>query len=295
MRGIGRELYRRAAGPLFDSAFWKLVDLEQAGDFKFRSIQIYTNNPAFPWELMIPNNGKRSRDGFLGTEFDVARWHITEDVSAHDKPRQRLTLRQVAAIVPSYSGAMALPHQSDELSVLKQMNGFRQVNAQLSGIKQLLNNPPEGVVHFAGHGVAAPTPNGTVDYSIELDDNTALGLMVWRGLVHDDARHHPLYFVNACDVGQANRLVNFVDGWAPTVLDNGGSGFIGGLWPLSDTGAAAFATSFYQGLNDAIKTDGSGVVSKLLKDARQEFFKSGDPTFLGYVFYGDVNLSLARP
>jgi hypothetical protein len=104
LRGIGRELYRRAAGPLFDNAFWKLVDREQ-------------------------------------TEGEIARWHITEEVSPRDKPRERLALRQVAAIVPSYSDALALPHQSDEVTVLQQMEGFRRVEAQLSNIQQLLSSP----------------------------------------------------------------------------------------------------------------------------------------------------------
>lgn len=295
LRGVGRELYRRAAGPLFDSAFWKLVDREQEGGFQFHTIQIYTNNPSLPWELMVPSNGNRSRDGFLATEFEVARWHISEEVSTHDKPRQRLALRQVLAIVPTYSGALALPHQNDEIAALQQLKGFQRVEAKLSPIRQLLSDPPEGIVHFAGHGVAAPTAGGTVDYAIQLEGDTTLDLMSWRGLVNDDARHHPLYFLNACDVGQVNRVLNFVDGWAPTVLDSGGSGFIGGLWPLSDQGAAAFATRFYRGMEDALAHGGSASVATLLKNSRQGFFRTGDPTFLAYVFYGNVNLSIARP
>jgi CHAT domain-containing protein len=86
-----------------------------------------------------------------------------------------------------------------------------------------------------------------------------------------------------------------VDGWAPTVLDSGGSGFIGGLWPLSDQGAAAFAAHFYAELNQAIHAGGSPLVSKLLQDSRQGFFESGDPTYLGYVYYGDVNLAISHP
>jgi hypothetical protein len=295
LRGVGRELYRRAAGSLFDSAFWRLVDLEQKGGFQFRTIQIYTNNPSLPWELMVPSNGKRTRDGFLATEFEVVRWHITEEVSTHDKPRRHLALRRVSAIVPAYSGALALPHQNDEIAVLQQLNGFQRVEARISPIRQLLSDPPEGIVHFAGHGVAAPTAGGTVDYAIQLEGDTTLDLMSWRGLANDDARHHPLYFLNACDVGQVNRVLNFVDGWAPTVLDSGGSGFIGGLWPLSDQGAAAFATRFYQGMEDAMAHGGSASVATLLKNSRQGFFRTGDPTFLAYVFYGDVNLSIFRP
>jgi hypothetical protein len=294
LRGIGRELYRRAAGPLFDSAFWKLVDREKSGGFQFRTIQIYTNNPSLPWELMVPVHGQRSRDGFLGTEFEIARWHIADEVSSHDKPPRRLDLRQVVAIAPSYAGSTALAHQDDEIQAIHRLSGFRQVKGELASIQQLLRDPPDGIVHFAGHGVADRTPGGMVEYAIQLEGGASLDLMSWRGLMHDEARRHPLYFLNACDVGQANRVLNFVDGWAPAVLDGGASGFIGGLWPLSDKGAAAFATHFYRGLGDAVTGGQPASVAKLVTSSRGGFFETGDPTFLAYVFYGDVNLKLAR-
>ena len=294
LRGIGRELYRRAAGPLFDSAFWKLVDREKSGDFQFRTIQIYTNNPSLPWEIMVPVHGARSRDGFLGTEFQIARWHITDEVSSHDKPPRTLDLRQVVAIAPSYTGTTALAHQDDEIQAIHRLSGFRQVKGELASIRQLLRDPPDGIVHFAGHGVADRTPGGMVEYAIQLEGGASLDLMSWRGLMRDEARRHPLYFLNACDVGQANRVLNFVDGWAPAVLDGGASGFIGGLWPLSDKGAAAFATHFYRGLGDAVTGGQFASVAKLVTSSRGGFFETGDPTFLAYVFYGDVNLKLGR-
>jgi hypothetical protein len=131
-----------------------------------------------------------------------------------------------------------------------------------------------------------------VEYALQLDGAASLDLMSWRGMMHDEVRYHPLYFINACDVGRANRVLNFVDGWAPTVLDGGGSGFIGGLWSLSDKGAAEFAEHFYGGLRDALDRGQSASVAELVARSRREFFDSGDPTFLAYVFYGDVNLRM---
>jgi hypothetical protein len=294
LRGIGRELYKRAAGTNFDQAFWEVVDRQQKDAYQFKTIQIYTNNPSVPWELMVPNGAGRAREGFLGTEFDIARWHISDEITSRDVPPRQLALREVAAIAPHYLGASALAHQDDEISVLRGMDGCRQIKAQFAGIEQLLKDPPEGMVHFAGHGVATHTVGG-VDYAIQLEGGTTLNLTNWKGMMHENSSHHPLYFLNACDVGQADRVLNFVAGWAPTVLDNGGSGFIGGLWPLSDKGASAFAVRFYQGLKDRLSSGASGRVAELLQDSRTAFFDSGDPTFLGYVFYGDVNLSVYRP
>jgi CHAT domain-containing protein len=121
--------------------------------------------------------------------------------------------------------------------------------------------------------------------------NPSLDVMSWRGMAHPNS-HHPLYFFNACDVGQAQRILNFADGWAPAVLDGGASGFLGGLWSLADKGAADFAARFYQYLLETLSSDGSASVTGLLSRARREFYSTGDPTYLGYVFYGDVGLEL---
>jgi CHAT domain-containing protein len=117
--------------------------------------------------------------------------------------------------------------------------------------------------------------------------------MTWRGLAPHAQKAHPLFFFNACDVGQAQHVLNFVDGWAPAVLEAGASGYIGGLWPLADRGAAEFAVSFYD-LVGAELPQGSVNVADALRKTRQLFYKNGDPTFLAYVYYGDPNLYLTR-
>lgn len=295
LRGLGQELYRRVGGPLFDDAFWKLMDREKAvSGYHFRSIQIYTNNPVIPWELMVPTHGARTREACLGAEFELARWHINDDVSTHDKPPGLLHLRRIAAIAPSYAGGLTLPYQAEEISALENLRGFSRVRAQLPDVAALLRDPPEGIVHFAGHGVAASSAAGIANSAIQLEGDTSLDAMSWRGMAHLTA-NHPLYFFNACDVGQARRVLNFVDGWAPTVLDGGASGFVGGLWPLGDKGAADFAMRFYQSLRDTMNRDGVAVVTRILAQSRKEFYQNGDPTLLGYVFYGDVGLRVAAP
>jgi hypothetical protein len=294
LRGLGEELYRRVGGPLFDDAFWKLVDREQAGGFHFRSIQIYTNNPVIPWELMVPVHGGRARDACLGAEFNMARWHINEEVSTHDKPPALLSVQRVEAIVPDYAGGMKLLHQAEEISALEKLSGFSRVPARLSNVAALLQNPPDGIVHFAGHGVAASSGGAVANSAIELEGDASLDSMSWRGMARG-GQHHPLYFFNACDVGQTRRVLNFVDGWAPAVLDGGASGFLGGLWPLGDKGAAEFAVQFYRGLSEELSGSGAASVAELLAQSRRQFYSTGDSTFLGYVFYGDVGLRLVRP
>ena len=72
------------------------------------------------------------------------------------------------------------------------------------------------------------------------------------------------------------------------------SGYIGGIWPLVDNSAAKFSTFFYTEIENGFKNGRKVQVTKVLKKARQLFYKTGDPTFLAYAFYGDVNLEFVR-
>ena len=83
------------------------------------------------------------------------------------------------------------------------------------------------------------------------------------------------------------------DGGAPAVLDAGASGFISGLWPLFDDAAAAFSKHFYDELERRL-ADGQAPVADIVATGRQLFLETGDPTYLAYVFYGDVNLRFVR-
>ena len=119
-----------------------------------------------------------------------------------------------------------------------------------------------------------------------LDPNT------WRALTfapHD--RGNPFYFFNACDTGRAASLGGFVQGWGPAVLASGASGFIGGMWPLTDHTAAAFSTEFYGGVSGRL-AEGPVYLAEVLQGVRKRFYETGDPTYLAYTFYGNANLKV---
>jgi|SRR6266436_9868666 CHAT domain-containing protein len=88
------------------------------------------------------------------------------------------------------------------------------------------------------------------------------------------------------------RAVVVLDGWAGAILQSGASGFIGGLWPLSDSGAADFSRLFYSDLRDALAQKLPALVAELLRKARRRFLETGDPTFMAYAFYGDTRLRI---
>jgi hypothetical protein len=289
LHGFGRQAYEQFAPAPFKQAFWKLAD--KLGP-KFHSIQIFTDDPALPWELMRPvrDDGTGERD-FLGVEFAVARWHVTEDTRQYDSPPQVEAVRSIVVIAPKYEGEAALAAQSGEVGAMSKMSGYESLPGSLDSVRGLLRELPQGIVHFAGHGRAQRKEAG-VQYAIQLEDGI-LDLMTWRGLVEAGQPNHPVFFMNACEVGGANQVGNFVDGWAPEVLRTGASGYIGALWAVDDSVAGEFARRFYGEYEKELRA-GAGVdVGALLARTRRDVFaKTGSPTALAYVFYGDANLRL---
>lgn len=282
LRGLGRELYEQFATPNFRKALEQLRAGPAAnGGFKLRTIQINTNNPALPWELMVPCADQSC--GFLGVDYQVARWHISDRTP--DLAPQTIRYATLDAIAPHYQGASYLPNQEKEMQALEVLPGFKQMGGSLDDFRRIIESADSGIVHFAGHG---QSDNG---YQIRLEDAAADPTML-RGWNRGTGRR--LYFWNACDSGQEKTVAGFVDGWAPALLDNGASGFIGGMWPLQDAAAAQFASEFYGSLDQGLKGASGVPVAKLIQTGRRQFLSTGDATFLAYVFYGDVRLQIER-
>jgi tetratricopeptide (TPR) repeat protein len=287
--GFGKDLYNHVAPEFVQRAIRMLREKSKIGAASFKRIEVHTSNPAIPWELMIVDDTHPADGlGFLGTDVEISRWHLPSSGDPLPSPPEQVGLRELAMIAPHYEGGEYLPNQQSEINSIKTMHGYKDVPGTFLGLQALLQNPPEGIVHFAGHGMADAT-NGK--FSIKLEGDTTLSLGQWRGLVNAKPQTRSIYFLNACDVGQAAQIGNFVYGWAPTVLETGGSGFIGGMWPLSDNGASQFAAVFYESLR-ANGQKGPVEIAELLRIARRKFAETGDPTFLGYVLYGNVGLSV---
>lgn len=287
LRGLGSELYERLAPPTLRRV---LADLGPA----VTSIQIFSNNPAVPWELMRPGRvGPRDLD-FLGTTLRLARWHASGDGRVRERPPQRLDVREVVVVAPEYTGGEQLPAQRDEVAFLSQLRGYRPAPGTFAGMQGIAQSPPRGIVHFAGHGEMTGASAAQRRYHLRLTDGR-LDTVAWRGLPRPAKPVPSLYFFNACELGAVESQAGAVAGWAPAVLDGGAGGYIGGLWPLQDGPASAFAKHFYADLNAERGRAQRIAVADALRRARRLFYDTGDPTYLAYVFYGDVNLELTLP
>jgi len=294
LNGFGAELYDKFAPPAFKTLFWKLMDnsynhapQNKHAKLRFEYIQVLSDDPAIPWELMRPARADGSgRQDFLGLHFAIARWPLGTRGSA--RPPQSLTLSKSAVIAPVYHGAQQLAAASDELTTLKAMQGFTQVAGDYAAVRILAANPPQGIIHFAGHG-AVTEVGGVPQFAILLEDSQ-MDPATWQSLVSSSAGTHPLFFFNACDVGESRRFLNDVDGWAPVLLSSGASGYIGALWPVNDATAEAIATNFYRRLSIGVSRQDANVAATLARARADVYSQTGDPTALAYVFYGDPNL-----
>jgi CHAT domain-containing protein len=227
---------------------------------------------------------------FLGVEFAVGRWHLNQSMAGMAVAPQSLSIDKLIVIAPTYKGLKSLRSQEQEIETLKQINGYQRWPGQLSDLRRLFQEFPLGMIYFAGHGSVNSTRPEIWEYSIELEDGP-LDVTTWRGMTNRQSNNHPLLFFNACEIGQTHRVANFIDGWAPAVLEAGASGYIGALWPVSDQGAAEFGINFYQELGQKLKL-GPASVAETLQETRRKFLENGDPTFLSYVYFGDANLKL---
>jgi hypothetical protein len=286
--GFGLDLYRNYVPGAFKQVFWSLK-----AEGKLRSIQVTSNSPVLPWELVLPEAADGTPDGFLGISYRLARWAPRSEAGQVDRPLDQLAFAGIAAVAPAYDGNQALPFQQVEVDALSKLDGFRLVGGDFGSFERMLGEVSTGFIHFSGHGEVNDPGTGSPVFAIRLLDQ-ALDPTTWRALTfapHD--KGNPFFFFNACDTGRAQSLGGFVQGWGPAVLASGASGFIGGMWPLSDRTAADFSTDFYGGISSKLGT-GPVYVAEVLQQVRREFYETGDPTYLAYTFYGNANLRVVK-
>lgn len=285
--GFGDALYRDYVPEAFKDVFWSLHDKGE-----LHSIQITSNSPTLPWELIRPQSvDGATRDGFLGMSYRLARWAPRSTSSQVDNPLDRMAFTGIAAVAPSYVDKQSLPFQEIEIEALSKLAGYRRFDGDFVSFEKLVGEVSTGFIHFSGHGEVNQPSSGRPVFAIDLVDQS-LDPDTWRALVMAaHGKGNPFYFFNACDTGKSRLLGGFVQGWGPAVLAGGASGFIGGMWPLTDRAAAAFSSDFYGGISARLK-DGPVYLAEMLQVVRKRFYETGDPTYLAYTFYGNANLQV---
>ena len=291
IRGLGAQLWEKVPNDV------KAHVLDLYGDAQVQDLRLYTNLPGFPWEIVRPKTRQGEELEPLGMRFRLGRWHVRTGMMGLVVPPERLQFSELVAMVPAYEGSEALPALEREVDALKTISaaGFRTVGARSGDLMALMQDPPNGVVHFAGHGTAKETEGQSTAYALRLEDG-AFDSLAFVGLEGKKlASRETLIFFNACELGKTENVASIVEGWAPAVLDAGASGYIGALWPIGDDEAASFAEAFYAEIERSIQMQGEVRVTEVLRCLRRRGATRSDPTWQAYVFYGDPQTSLYSP
>lgn len=284
LRGLGCEIYARLAPPQFKQVFQALAKRSNLD-----SIQIYTNNPLIPWEIMVPSDNCADASAtFLGVKYRIGRLLSDSNRPADEALSNILPIEKITTIAPAYASSASLAFQDREVKFLSAYKGYNRLQGSKAAVIQSMQSGISGILHFAGHGAVARTEGGIPLYLVELEDGS-LDPDTWKGAAAPSAANMIIFF-NACDVGQADFGVGSLMGWAPASLSAGARGFIGGLWPVFDRAAADATERFYS----ALLKERTGYVTAALRNVRARYAETGDPSYLAYAFYGDVNLMTER-
>jgi hypothetical protein len=269
--------------------FWELWSAvaERTGD-RPPSILFLSEEPYIPWELAetrpLVDTGAPP---FLSAQAAVGRW-----VLGHRRPPlpppMESTISPMAVIWGVYNrpGWNRLMKAEEEAATFGDTYGAVTVNAAADDVlKCLEGTPPADLMHFAVHGIYDPT--GTQD-GLVLTDGHILDPLQVKGSTFAGT---PFVFLNACQVGNGNRILGDYAGLAEAFLYSGAAGVVAPLWSVQDTIAKELALYFY---DKAFRGEGVGEV---LRRQRALFTKSDDPmsaTYLAYQYFGHPMMRLTR-
>ena len=290
VRSIGKTI-----ASYIPAAFWnalRAVADAVAPEGRPPAVLLYSAEVFIPWELALMEQPLGAGPPFLGAQISLGRWIPSQRGDIPASPSSSIPRRDLAVLAPDYSfgDLPKLQWAVAEAKHMVQTYGAIGVDATEDAVGQLLNaelvgqdgSPAEiTVVHFACHGSTNPM----------LPGSAGLFLTSGKRLVPDafgasvlGARFGPILFLNACETGMAQRLLDHDAGFAGRSLRGGFRAFIAPLWSVEDAAAAGIAHRFYEAV-----LDGNVSVGNVLRDIRCSP-PAPNATPLAYVFYGHPRL-----
>lgn len=259
-----------------------------------RAIQVISEEPFIPWELLYINDRKAGPEGkgFL-SEWGLVRWlHSTP------WPGPRLAMRndRVHYVIPTYvDPGLKLEGADAERQMLGRLFGNpREVKPDSLSVTGFLKQAGEcDILHFACHGEAAQRAVMTAD--LLMTGTKVNGSFAQDSLSADqvkafarfaDSGPNPMVFINACQTGRSGTgvgggVAGFVDAFLRPYSELGVGALVGALWSVDDRLAYSFAEAFYRALKD-----GKTVVDAA-RAAREAAKSQQELTWLAYSVYGN--------
>jgi hypothetical protein len=270
----GRKLYEEAAPPVFREALWSLVDDGNPP----KTIAIYSDEPAYPWEIIIPTRDDAARQP-LGVEFAVGRWINKEHLPAVP----RLKLVDATVIAPLYDDDPLLQAAEEAKYVREQYDGV-EVDPPSPGYDEVAEALAEcrgTLVHFVGHGE-------TGGQAFRLGNHEALDALDlggWDAARAAFASRPPLVFINACQAARQKPGLTVPDSLPRAFMELHAGCVIAPIWDVEDAAAHQVATEFYETAVNQPWTP----YAEIMRQIRAKAYgpHGGVDTYAAYCFFGD--------
>lgn len=289
LKAIGMTMFEQLVPTKIGELLWKHRE-------KLTSIQILSDEPYLPWEIvhLKASTGKTTGDWFLG-QMGLVRW--LENLDNNGFGPEHLEIKKALAIIPDYppDTEWQLDEPALEFDYLKKKMGAQKVPSTRIDVDAILETPGSfDLLHYAGHG-QAPTES-SLDASLILAVSESNGEWLTEELDADTVAHfaeltsngeRPMVVLNACQVGRMRRRLGGTGGFAKAFLSNGAGVFISSLWAVGDEPARSFVEAFY----DSIAT--GAMVSEATIAAREKARDDGDFTWLAYTVYANPHATIS--
>lgn len=298
LEGICKDIYR-VTPAAFKQVYWQLRNAESESESKitFKTIQIVSDEPFVPWEIMNTQDDVRApgMDGeILAVRHSVGRW-LAEESS---QIRPHIPVHDIRIFASDYQKIdtveTKLPWAEQEATdLVKQYHDKPKADRCPLLTQQVLDFLTSGkaqVLHFSCHGrMDQLDPDASV-LILEDNDKGFKPLVVTAQPIQKGiGKQHPLVFLNACQVGGTGSELRFVTGWPRAFLTMGASAVIAPLWSIGDESARAIAEKFYA----CVLAESPISLGEALKKVRSQFSENKQMTYLAYLLYGDPNTMIS--
>jgi len=264
---IGMNLYTQLVPDRLDELYWRLPR-------SCKSVQIISDVPVIPWEMLRPKSQRGDRDPALARQFALTRWPPDADAGAPSVSLKRVRVLVGKPVIP-LKGAEP---EAAELETLLGSSAARVEPPQ--SIWEDLVRGGFDTLHIISHGYAE-SADANQSY-VELGGGPPLRASDLSG--YDWSARRPLLFVNACNVGREGVGLTGLGGWASTALTHAHAGaFIGAMWQASDGTAGLFSKAFYEELLRG------ATLGEASRGARLAIASEPNPTWLCYAVYAHPN------
>jgi hypothetical protein len=276
LNGSGVVLWDEAAPPRFKEAYGQLV----AQGRPPQTIQVISQEPHIPWELLIPTQPGEDDQRPLGVRSAIARWFDVAPMRAAGTP-----VGDARVVAPTHDAPpKPLPLAEDEARFVCGRMGQRIKPATPSDIETCLKAWSGTVLHFVCHGKDGTTQAVLLDGTERLTSTQVAGMFALRTAW---ARTAPIVFLNACDVGRAAPVLNGAGGLVQAWVKAGAGAVIAPLWSVRDKIAHKVALAFYERVIAEPLTPYADIV----RDIRALAYENGEDTYAAYCYFGSPRSS----